>query len=94
MTYSPKRLTVDWNATPLHGEEFREQLAQTYEGQAHFAGTGPAGAQCKGCFYWGDDMSRALSRPCIKFCRLTGVITKVVPGTALACRHFKQRDSK
>ena len=48
------RMKIDWDLTLLHGVEFQEQLYLTYEGQAHFASTGPAGARCRGCTYWGD----------------------------------------
>jgi hypothetical protein len=88
---TPRRLSVDWNSTPLHGEEFRERLSLTYEGQAHFALTGPAGAHCRSCAHWGEGWGKALSRPCRKFSAMTGVTTKLVPGTALACRHFEKR---
>jgi hypothetical protein len=69
-----------------------EQLSLTYEGQAHFASTGPAGARCLGCTYWATGRGRALKRPCRKFSATTGVTTKLVPGSALTCRHFEEKE--
>jgi hypothetical protein len=89
---SPRRMSPDWHMTSLYGETFLEKLSLTYEGQAHFASTGPAWARCQGCIYWGDGQGKALSRPCRKFGTMTGVTTKLVPGTALACRHFEKRN--
>ena len=80
------RMKIDWDLTLLHGVEFQEQLSLTYEGQAHFASTGPAEARCRGCTYWGDGQGRALNRPCRKYIALTGVTSKTVPASALACR--------
>jgi hypothetical protein len=85
------RMKIDWELTLLYGVEFQEQLFLTYEGQAHFASTGPAGARCRGCTYWGDGEGQALNRPCRKFSAMTGVTSKPVPGSALACRHFEKR---
>jgi hypothetical protein len=85
------RMKIDWELTLLYGVEFQEQLFLTYEGQAHFASTGLAGARCRGCTYWGDGGGQALNRPCRKFSAMTGVRSKPVPGSALACRHFEKR---
>ena len=89
---SPARMTPDWNMTSLHGETFQERLSQTFEGMAHFAGSGPSGARCQGCAFWGDGQGRALNRRCRKFSAMTGVTTKLVPGSALACRHFEKKE--
>lgn len=32
--------------------EFDQQVRVTYLGQAHFAGTGPAGTTCRQCRFW------------------------------------------
>jgi hypothetical protein len=85
------RMKIDRDLTLLYGVEFQEQLSLTYEGQAHFASTGPAGARCLGCTYWGEGQGRAFNRPCRKFNAMTGVTSKPVPGSALACRHFEKR---
>ena len=69
-----------------------EQLSLPYEGQAHFASTGPAGTRCLGCTYWVTGRGRALKRPCGKFSATTGVITKLVRGSALTCRHFEEKE--
>ena len=89
---APARMTPDWNLTTLHGETFQERLSQTFEGQAHFAGSGPIGARCQGCTFWGDGQGKALSRPCRKFSAMTGTTTKLVPGSALACRYFEKKE--
>jgi hypothetical protein len=85
------RMKIDRDLTLLYGVEFQERLSLTYEGQAHFASTGPVGARCCGCTYWGDGQGRAVNRPCRKFSAMTGVGSKPVPGSALACRHFEKR---
>lgn len=38
----------------LTREPKHEALARTFIGQAHIAGTGPAGATCRECRYWHD----------------------------------------
>ena len=88
------RVKIDRDLTLLYGVEFQEQLSLTYEGQAHFAATGPAGTRCRDCAFWGDGEGRALSRPCRKFIAMTRVRTKRVPGSALACRYFEKRNSQ
>ena len=91
---APARVKIDRDLTLLYGGEFQGQLSQTYEGQAHFASTGPAGARCCDCTSWGDGEGRALSRPCGKFIVMTRVRTKRVPGSAQACRYFEKRNSQ
>ena len=87
------RMKVGLDLTSLHNTKFDEQLAASYEGQAHFAGTGPTGARCRGCSHWGDGArARALTKPCLKFQSMTGK-SKPVPGSALACRYFEKRKS-
>ena len=86
------RMKIDWDLTLLHGVEFQEQLYLTYEGQAHFASTGPAGARCLGCTYGATGRGRALIRPCRNFSATTGVTTNLVPGSALTCRHFEEKE--
>ena len=79
--------------------EFDRRVAATYPGQAHFAGTGPDGATCGQCAhlgYWkkiytsaGEPAHAKKSSGCAEFYRLTGEHGPAVPGTALACRHFR-----
>jgi hypothetical protein len=79
------------------------QVANTYPGQAHWAGTGPDGATCKECAflgYWvkvynraGDRVNTRKSAGCAVFHRLTGKHGPAVPDHAFACRHFESADS-
>ena len=85
----PQRIRLDDRLT-MHGDHLLDQLSISYQGMAHFAGSGPSGARCRGCAHWGERHSAALSRPCRKFTALTGVKSKQVPGSARACRHFEK----
>jgi hypothetical protein len=52
--------------------------------------SGPASDRLKAKLR-GDGQGRAFNRPCRKFSAMTGVTSKPVPGSALACRHFEKR---
>ena len=78
---------------------------QTYAGQAHFAGTGPAGKTCRECLFWvpapglskhayGNGIGREL-KPCRcqRRMQLVGGVGKEVPHDARACRHFEPSDN-
>jgi hypothetical protein len=82
--------------------ELTAMMRATRPGQAHWAGTGPAGETCGQCShlgYWeqvrnstGDNVSsRHRAGCCSKFFQLTGKHPPVVPVTAGACRHFENK---
>ena len=84
------------------GQELIVELAQqTFEGQAHFAGTGPAGHTCRECRFWAHRIRARRSglttagepKPasCLKAQQLSHSRkrTPVVPHFAVACRHFE-----
>jgi hypothetical protein len=67
---------------------YDDAIMRSYEGQAHFGGTGPADARCSGCKHWrGGGLD---NRACQKFVAMTGVRGKTIPGSALACKYFEQ----
>ena len=89
--------------TAGHSPELTAQMRATKPGQAHWAGTGPAGKTCGQCShlgYWeqvrngtGDTVySRRRTGCCAKFFQLTGKHGAVIPPGAGACRHFQPRD--
>jgi hypothetical protein len=82
------RLNTGEHLTAGHTAQLAEQMTHTWEGQAHFAGSGPYGAQCRNCQHWDGGMGR--NRSCAKFRRMTGVKSKLVPGYAGACKYFEQ----
>jgi hypothetical protein len=68
---------------------------QTHTGQAHFAGTGPADAQCDGCFFFRpervnktDLFARPPSGRCAKHAELMRRQGPKFPGSARACRYY------
>jgi hypothetical protein len=79
-----------------------QQIRQTYEGQAHFAGSGPFGATCGECAHLGyyrqvrngrgETVATPFTGGCSKFYQLTGKHGPVVPGHAESCRHFERRE--
>lgn len=70
---------------------------KTHRGQAHFA-VGPH--HCKQCQFWGGKRPRGATMfeasrpgPCAKFSEMTGEQGQAVPGSALSCKFFKQKQS-
>jgi hypothetical protein len=77
-----KRLDMTPHLTVGHDQGLTQCFAESFEGMAHFAGTGPKGEQCKTCRHWGNGSGpkqRAQTRPCAKFVSITGVESKGVP---------------
>jgi hypothetical protein len=82
--------------------EFVAMVRATKPGQAHWAGTGPAGKTCGQCDhlgYWakvrnsaGDNVCSRRRTGCAKFFQLTGNHGAVIPPAAGACRHFQPRN--
>jgi hypothetical protein len=67
---------------------YDDTIMNSFEGQAHFGGTGPADARCSGCKHWrGGGLD---NRACQVFVGMTGVRGKRIPGSALACKYFEQ----
>lgn len=97
-------LIASKNLTKAHGE-LQQNISQTYAGMAHFAGTGPRNASCRGCAHWiyseaerlvfrRDPDTKVLKlRRCHKFQRMTQCENaRAVPHFALACRHYDPDD--
>lgn len=81
--------------------DFDRALTQTHEGQAHLAGSGPAGRTCRECLLWAFDGYHAtggLNRvagalkpaTCGKYRELMRRAGKAIPHHAKACRHFQE----
>jgi hypothetical protein len=70
-----------------HGD-LSQCIEQSYEGMAHFAGTGPKGETCGGCRHF--RRGRGKNRACGKFAELTGVGSKKIPPDAAACKYFER----
>ncbi|WP_439374788.1 hypothetical protein [Bradyrhizobium sp. DASA03120] len=83
------KLTIGLTSAP-----FDRVARVSYEGQAHFGETGPAGECCRGCQFWDrrtDDRGiHAKPARCKKFTRLTGKPGAPVPADAAACRYFSR----
>ena len=94
--WRPARSVINPFMTNPHGD----LVAKTIAGQAHFAGTGPAGMTCRQCVHWGgkssprrDDAGELMPRRCRQFSRMMQSLecrTGIPHGTA-ACRHFIER---
>ena len=89
------------NLTPGYTPELAAQIARTYPGMAHFADTGPFGATCGECTFYGCWKQRRntageivsttkVEGACAKFHALTGKLGAAVPPGASACRHFER----
>lgn len=69
----------------------------SYPGQAHFAGTGPAGSACWQCRSWSGKhdprnvLKSGQPARCEKYRELTRRAGDTVPPTAAACRYFVDR---
>ena len=86
-----------------HAPELAAMMRATKPGQAHWAGTGPAGETCGRCGhfgYWeqvhnsaGDNVcGRHRAGCCSKFFQLTGKHGAVISRGTGACRHFQSRN--
>lgn len=82
------------NPKLTHGPgDFHAQAAVTHRGQAHFAGTGPAGAICGSCSHYGGGKENG-RQPCRKFRDLTGKTGPVLPKDASACKYFEANGAR
>ena len=90
------------NLTTGHDPETVRSIALTVDGMAHFSGTGPLGATCGECAFYGcrarivkrDGTARLSFRrnACAKFFALTGKYGPSVPEKMEAYRHFVRRN--
>lgn len=80
-------LRINTNLT--HGEsDFHTQAAITHRGQAHFAGTGPAGMTFGSCVLYGGGKGNR-RQPCRKFRELTGKAGPLLPKDAQSCKYYE-----
>jgi hypothetical protein len=96
------RLDLTPSLTSIHSEMLEYQLRATHAGMAHFANTGPLGATCGECVFWGyyrqiqnrasDNIKAVHRKGCKKFHQLTGEHGAVVPANAAACRYFERKN--
>jgi hypothetical protein len=82
--------------------ELARQIGKSVRGMAHFAATGPFGAQCKDCAHYGvwqqvrnqagDVIKTVFHRGrCAKSRELTGKLGPAVPPQTESCRYFERR---
>lgn len=73
--------------------ETAQQLAETVSGMAHFAGTGPKGAVCRGCMHWCDvvDGGKWKRERCDKYRELMHRVGEKIPGGTKACKYFESK---
>lgn len=82
--------------------ELVRQIKQTRPGRAHFAATGPFGASCKDCVFFGysrvfrnkagDVVKTMFQRNrCGKFLALTGRHGNPIPPGTEGCKYFERR---
>jgi len=81
----------------------QHQVDLTHDGQAHWAGTGPANKTCRECAHFCADrrysaasVSHAKGEltpaPCRLYRRRTGRLRNI-PHRAVACKYFEQNDN-
>lgn len=94
-------LILNPHLTKPQGEALAKHQADTVDGMAHWAGSGPEGVTCRECDHWGSpagfkrdpESAELLPRRCQKFTRLmAGLDGPGVPHRIAACRHFEKRD--
>jgi hypothetical protein len=82
------------NMTP--GAVNRQVVADTFPGQAHWAGSGPPDCTCRQCIHWGDGCggywARGSLKPqrCAKYRLFAMAVGPAVPHHAQACQHFEK----
>ena len=88
--------------TSGYDEILTYQIRTTQPGQAHFANTGPFGATCGECAFYGyfrkflndsgDTIKTKYRNGCAKYLQLTGKHGPCFPASAGACRYFERKD--
>src|SRR5262249_53337541 len=74
--------------------DLERQARSTPPGMAHWAGTRPVGATCKGFVFFGDiprENGPTRHNRCKQYRTLTGEIGGCIRGDTPACRHFQAR---
>ena len=76
--------------------EALERLADaTVPGMAHWSGTGPEGATCGKCAFYGtvlNHLERLIPKRCRKYAEMVNKCgPEPIPERTLACRHFHMR---
>lgn len=90
------KLAIDPHLTQAHPNHW--EIADSYPGMAHFAGTGPKGRRCRDCAFWAGGENTKASRPrvkaapCAKFRHLTRAAGKPVPARAWSCKYFQEAE--
>jgi hypothetical protein len=88
--------------TQAHADELLKQINLSVAGQAHFAGSGPAGTHCSQCAFLGYyqnkrnsageiTQSKLRKGACAKYFELTNQHGPVLDGDPPSCRHFQPR---
>jgi hypothetical protein len=95
------RLTLSSNLTRGYSKTLDQQIRATHQGQAYFANTGPFGATCHECIFWGyfqqhrdkagNSTRTTFRKSCAKYHVLTGRHGAIVPANASACRYFERK---
>jgi len=99
-----QRMKNESHLTKGYGDALARQINSTVPGMAHWAGSGPADADCSQCKFFGyaQSMRNAAGEiitskfrktACGKFHELTGKHGPDIRGSAKACRHFEPRSS-
>jgi len=88
------------NLTTGFEPQLEQQIRRTYDGMAHWAGSGPEGATCGDCVFWGytketNNFGYSISprrvHKCRRFLELTKKHGASIPASAGACRHFQPK---
>ena len=76
-------------------EALERMVDKTVPGMAHWAGSGPPGATCGKCKFYGtvmDHLERMRLKRCKKFLQLTyNVGPEPIPARTPSCRHFEAK---
>jgi hypothetical protein len=97
---APRKLSFGAHLTQ---DELNHPAARTYIGQAHFAGSGPAGKTCRECCFWvpapgttkhAYDQSGIKAHRCTKRASMMrSKDAQLVPPKASACKYFEPPES-
>lgn len=91
---------LDYTDRLIRDTEVDRKARQTHSGQAHWAGSGPSGASCRGCehFAWkvtggwhslnGKHAGAPKPAQCSQFRKMTGRAGDSIPHDAQACKYF------
>ncbi len=80
-----------------------QYMADTPDGMAFWAGTGPVHTTCRECIFFtfnGYKVARGMSGgqlrhgPCKKYIAMTGISTKKLPPETKSCKYFEKNPAK